>query len=74
MAVQRFTTPLRSMIASILSLLCVCMYVMDMSVTDLEADEDISVEDANRKVWRGVDSMRKTLRNLHELTTERKRK
>lgn len=42
---------------------------MDMSVTDLEADEDISVEDANRKAWRGVDSMRKSLRNLHELTT-----
>jgi len=42
---------------------------MDLSVTDLEEVEDITLEDANRKAWRGVDSMRKSLRNLHELTT-----
>ena len=40
-----------------------------MSVTDLEEDEDICLENANRKAWHGVDNMRKSLRNLHDLTT-----
>ena len=41
-----------------------------MEVTELDADEDyMSLENADRKAWQGVDNMRKSLRNLHELTT-----
>lgn len=39
-----------------------------MEVTEFDSDDAMTLDDADRKAWRGVDNMRKSLRNLHELT------
>lgn len=39
-----------------------------MEVTEFDSDDAMTLDEADHKAWRGVDNMRKSLRNLHELT------